>query len=223
MRKELILFGIVALVIAGYFLFPTIKDVVTNIPTPTPEDSIDTSDWKTYTNEEYGFSFKYPKDLTIETPESTSSKQLVSFGKRGPNDLQDIHPNDSLWFEIYVSDLGSNFNEFVNSNVYERLIIEGDDTTGATEGEKLIQIYDDDYLTINDKEAFGFSYIDFTGTFDLDLTEIKRTRITRTSYIRLNNNQILVFSSDLRDSTMTNLESYSEVFNEIATSLQSSR
>ncbi|PJA41012.1 hypothetical protein CO179_00850 [candidate division WWE3 bacterium CG_4_9_14_3_um_filter_39_7] len=63
MRKELILFGIVALVIAGYFLFPTIKDVVTNIPTPTPEDSIDTSDWKTYTNEEYGFSFKYPADL----------------------------------------------------------------------------------------------------------------------------------------------------------------
>ena len=65
MRKELIVGGIVVIVIAGYFLFPTIKDVVTNIPTPTPEDSIDTSDWKTYTNEEYGFSFRYPEDWFI--------------------------------------------------------------------------------------------------------------------------------------------------------------
>ena len=59
MRKALILFGIVTLVIAGYFLFPTIKDVVINTPTPTPDPY---AGWNTYTNEEYGFSFRYPKD-----------------------------------------------------------------------------------------------------------------------------------------------------------------
>lgn len=31
-------------------------------PTPTPTPSIDTSNWKTYTNEEYGISFKYPEN-----------------------------------------------------------------------------------------------------------------------------------------------------------------
>jgi len=66
MRKELIVVGIVVLVIAGYFLFPTIKGVVSVSPTPTPEDSIDTSDWKTYTNEEYGFSIRYPEWMTIQ-------------------------------------------------------------------------------------------------------------------------------------------------------------
>jgi len=28
----------------------------------------DTSDWKTYTNEEYGYEVKYPPDLTIKYP-----------------------------------------------------------------------------------------------------------------------------------------------------------
>lgn len=38
-----------------------VSDENTNINT-----GIDTSDWKTYTNEEYGFSFKYPSDWIYE-------------------------------------------------------------------------------------------------------------------------------------------------------------
>ena len=193
----------------------------TSTVTPTPKNSIDTSDWQTYTNDEYWFSFRYPSDLSVETPAPTSSKQLVSFGKRGPNDLQDIHANDSLWFGVYISDSESNFNEFVNSNVYKRLISKGDDVTDVSEGEKLVLVYDDEYFFIDGKQAFGFSYVDYTGSFDLDTQEIIKTRITQAYYIELNDDQILVFSSDLRDSTSTNLDSYRELFRTVVMSFDS--
>ena len=83
MWRKLIVTGIVLFVILGYFLFPGVKDVVTNTPTPTPENSIDTSDWKTYAIDKYGVSFKYPPQYSsIEVdnnPEPYDMEYMVVF------------------------------------------------------------------------------------------------------------------------------------------------
>ncbi len=42
-----------------------------------PEEEIDTSNWKTYRNEEYGFEFKYPEECNILQGAKTSSEKIA--------------------------------------------------------------------------------------------------------------------------------------------------
>jgi hypothetical protein len=59
----------------------TPDDTSTPAPAPTSDDvsEIDTSDWKIYRNEEFGFEMKYPRDWTNENRES-----VVLFSENGP-------------------------------------------------------------------------------------------------------------------------------------------
>lgn len=72
----------------GFYLWKmkTVKEEILSssedVPVETTVDpvdvSVDTSDWKTYRNEEYGFEMKYPKGFNINnTP--TDSGRIVSF------------------------------------------------------------------------------------------------------------------------------------------------
>lgn len=92
MNKKLII-GIITgviLLIGGYFVFS--KKLVLSVVnrqqnfsvTATPTiSSIDTSDWKTYRNDEYGFEFKYPVNQFILSTKNTDGDY---FRRSGVND-----------------------------------------------------------------------------------------------------------------------------------------
>jgi hypothetical protein len=51
--------------VVGYFAFVKKSEPIAQQPTPTPALKDETSSWKTYTNAQYGFEFKYPKELYL--------------------------------------------------------------------------------------------------------------------------------------------------------------
>ncbi|MEO8065324.1 MAG: hypothetical protein ABI643_00520 [Candidatus Doudnabacteria bacterium] len=73
----ILLFGAIA---AGAYYYQVSQSEPVIIP-PVHHEKVDTmANWKTYTNDQYGFSFKYPNDSTMSSEASpTSSIPVVSF------------------------------------------------------------------------------------------------------------------------------------------------
>ena len=79
------------------------KDVLEQKNADTQQD--ETVDWKTYRNEEYGFEFQYPKELTIDERIQPNNSQLLyvwlPFEKEVPVDygfeldIRALEPNDN--------------------------------------------------------------------------------------------------------------------------------
>lgn len=86
--------------------------VVSNQNTNVEQGSeINTSDWQTYTNEEYGFSFKYPKDWTLK--ESATSVALNS-----PDLVGSTYAN-SLTIKVTENDFDSQKKQIENSDLID--------------------------------------------------------------------------------------------------------
>ena len=69
----------------------------------------ETASWKTYTNEKYGFSFKYPETMEIKdtlNPDSSKSAENMVSAKEGTTEL-----------DVWVNPDG--FGPFLNDNYYE--------------------------------------------------------------------------------------------------------
>lgn len=82
-KKNLILASVLAIIFTSILIIfsPSSKKISPPSPTPSPistesisPSSDPTADWKTYENNDYGFSIKYPANLTIE---STTKEKMV--------------------------------------------------------------------------------------------------------------------------------------------------
>ena len=89
-----------------------IPDAEILLPTPeattSPASEIDTSNWKTYENEEYSFSFKYPSFLTIRENsfQSPSSKFNIALCESQPcTTLNSILTVNVVTNDFYQSNL----------------------------------------------------------------------------------------------------------------------
>lgn len=77
----------------------------------TNSSEIDTSDWLTYTNEEYGFSFRYPMDWNLA--ETTSGISLTS-----PELVNNTYRN-SMTLSVTQNDFDSQKKEIENSDLID--------------------------------------------------------------------------------------------------------
>jgi len=81
----LIFIGLAIIIFSGIFVIQTLKDLdnlkfsqVKNISHKKEEENldIDTTNWKTYRNEEFGFEFKYPEGLLAQELDYKDSRTL---------------------------------------------------------------------------------------------------------------------------------------------------
>lgn len=101
MNNRLILISLlVPLLVGGLFVWykkqsgmsPLVEPTVVESVSITTEEPIDISDWKTYRNEKYGYSMKYPSNWYVDTRFSEKD-----FSKRGSEEDPDFIGGDTLF------------------------------------------------------------------------------------------------------------------------------
>lgn len=68
--------------------------------TKASEEKIDTSNWKTYRNEELGFEFKYPGEWEVEIVESANDFLRVNFESRDYKDDSKLNKNGQMSYAL---------------------------------------------------------------------------------------------------------------------------
>lgn len=143
-----IILVIVILVIAGYGVYAYMTGntntntantvVTTNQNTNTASNinaNIDTSDWQVYTNEKYGFSFRYPSDWTIEEQSGINyDKSIVSITSPETKQTIDEAYKRGGYCEACGPDVSFYYYESVSAITSNRL-----NNLGATNLDELIE------------------------------------------------------------------------------------
>ncbi|MDP3057451.1 MAG: hypothetical protein Q8N37_02950 [bacterium] len=130
-----VILGIMVLVALGvityYFIMLKKNPPIAVKPTPstaivpsispalTPTPSIDISEWKTYTNEKYGFEIKYPEDTTV----AENFNMGIIKNPFGVSFLKQNQTDTDIFYSLYIIDKNQpremqNF--FDNSEVYKK-------------------------------------------------------------------------------------------------------
>ena len=124
--------AIIAIAAVGYLVYAVVtKDVnVAPVISPTPLTSIDTSNWKTYRNEEYGFEVKYPEEWFVKGEKNGIS--LLS-----PRDLEIISlPNREIPVGFFIT----SYNVDSKAQLYEWIKSQ---TQASPQKENIVGLYEE--------------------------------------------------------------------------------
>lgn len=103
MKKHLLIILILPLALTGCVWFgqqtQTNESVDANQNVNAEQEDIDTSDWQTYRNEEYGFEFKYPQSWIVEVSDGEHNF-ADSFSLSGDDSRMTILPRGEFDYGI---------------------------------------------------------------------------------------------------------------------------
>ncbi len=113
-KISILLFSILIITIGGFLVWENNQNIeISKIEQAeiqeqiqNKEEKIDTSSWKTYKNEKYGFEVKYPQDWEYDLIDG------VTFGDKKNCERDKI---DEYWCESYISFIKSEKNPRVNN------------------------------------------------------------------------------------------------------------
>jgi hypothetical protein len=100
-------------------------------PTPTIIPEIDTSDWKTYRNEKYGFEFNYPGDWNI-----SDSDTEYNLGASFVKDILKHEKNGTYMFEFFIFNNPSDQKWYTVNNLDQVEYITIDNKISAIKGQE---------------------------------------------------------------------------------------
>jgi hypothetical protein len=76
---------VAAAIIAGMYYWQTVSNMPQNVEPPVPHQD-ETANWQTYTNDQYGFEFKYPNDWTLLKTSQNSPISISVFRSKSVSD-----------------------------------------------------------------------------------------------------------------------------------------
>jgi len=82
--------------------------IVTQTATKTATPAVDTSDWKSYTNDKYGYSFRYPADYTVGNCPKPCKGQVNTL-EGGDNTFMSGDTSEKGWPSISITHYDTDF------------------------------------------------------------------------------------------------------------------
>ena len=131
MKIALIALGAVLLTVGGILLLQNIQPapsptpIAQQTPPPTPQQEVlDTTDWQTYRNDEFGFEVKYPSDW-FAYDDRNFPCEYVLFSRKQISDCRfaDYIPAD---FYVFKGDLYNPFPKSLPNQIYTPFILDGE-------------------------------------------------------------------------------------------------
>ncbi len=215
----LILSIIVIILISGGFIIwnsfgPEIVDRFVPSPTPTPDPY---AGWKTYTNEEYGFSIKYPNESTLDPIKREYTYETILFElsyTKEPNFVQyDFQEGMALSGSIITLSQTLTLEEFVNQDIETKSSV-----TVYSPGNHYTSVLDKNSFMIDDHPGISFQYKEYWQENDNGVFYLQRFKY----FFKLDNNRILLFytANASKDGDKTRINEYIRLSERIINSIQ---